>query len=793
MVIGQDLEALWDWWEKGEVFVEIMCMGGSNIVNAPPSVDRPKLDMPKENGERAQLGETTLAETPPNTDGSGIRATRGNRASAELTDLTSPEVCDSVTGNELVDKDVVVKQSGADTQLECDLGGRLIVGCDTDSKGDCDMTWPLTSATTEYDVPVSEILTQGNDRAPQGEDRMAVTAMPEIVTCSSGDCRFQEDQLGGGDFHSDDDTSGKECSKADSGTAGKSSSHRRRRRKDKGAEPVAPCEDVTEEGEGSRKSGAEDLKCLEYFKVPGERDGLKDVTAETPERVDADSAKSEGAEVEEATKEVVPELDTSSSDACSTNPEDGRSEIELLKESLEQEKALRQMAEHRLDELEKLVSELRGHVTVWHSENKALGENVVVLREAVRSLLSEEKLRVRDVQQSSPSDNKAELPIPILAKVVEKGKTEEELAVKAEQDSCPVVTDVLMEVPKVNQEPSVHEENETSFFKCVVEIPEDVRSACASEGAHEAFKKAVEACSVHWAPETEQLVILSTKEVTMKRVAILRDMHLQCLHTKRMILLRNEEATRRLELAREAQNRLLFVEEVILVPKVLVAKVIGRLGRVMQEIVNKSGVKRLRILADDEAKDVGEDGMVPFLVVGSVESLENIRMLLGYRVAYLKEIEQLRHDREQINKELQKMGNRWPALSSHRIERRRGSLRAEGPQDESNRGHKDNGRNGKQRSYRKKPDERDKSSVVSVSSGLSDLGGRPGSGRVDKQSVQTGRMGARGSRHQIDHDAQTRLRGPSRLVGQGDLGTRSRGPWVKTNVQPHKFEQGGGM
>ncbi|CAJ0966993.1 unnamed protein product, partial [Ranitomeya imitator] len=116
-------------------------------------VDSPKVGVTKENGERAQLGETTLAETPPNTDGSGIRATRGNRASAKLTDLTSPEVCDSVTGNELVDKDVVGKQRGADTQLECDLGGRHIVECDTDSKSDYDMTWPVTSATTEYDVP----------------------------------------------------------------------------------------------------------------------------------------------------------------------------------------------------------------------------------------------------------------------------------------------------------------------------------------------------------------------------------------------------------------------------------------------------------------------------------------------------------------------------------------------------------------------------------------------------------------------------------------------------------------
>ncbi|XP_069615454.1 uncharacterized protein aq_1476-like [Ranitomeya imitator] len=43
-----------------------------------------------------------------------------------------------------------------------------------------------------------------------------------------------------------------------------------------------------------------------------------------------------------------------------------------IKEHVEPEKALRQAAEHRVDELEKEVSEVSGHLSTWQSVNKAL-------------------------------------------------------------------------------------------------------------------------------------------------------------------------------------------------------------------------------------------------------------------------------------------------------------------------------------------------------------------------------------------------------------------------------------
>ncbi|XP_069615948.1 arginine and glutamate-rich protein 1-like [Ranitomeya imitator] len=57
-------------------------------------------------------------------------------------------------------------------------------------------------------------------------------------------------------------------------------------------------------------------------------------------------------------------------------------EIELLKEIVEQERVLRQVIEHRVDELEKEVSELRGHLSACQTMNKTVLKDMEVLREA---------------------------------------------------------------------------------------------------------------------------------------------------------------------------------------------------------------------------------------------------------------------------------------------------------------------------------------------------------------------------------------------------------------------------
>jgi len=75
-----------------------------------------------------------------------------------------------------------------------------------------------------------------------------------------------------------------------------------------------------------------------------------------------------------------------------------------------------------------------------------------------------------------------------------------------------------------------------------------------------------------------------------------------------------------------------------------------------------------------------EEGQVPFVFVGTVESISNAKVLLEYHLAHLKEVEQLRQEKLEIDQQLRSMHGPPLSLPNYPVQRRndRGYMEMDG-------------------------------------------------------------------------------------------------------------------
>ena len=289
-------------------------------------------------------------------------------------------------------------------------------------------------------------------------------------------------------------------------------------------------------------------------------------------------------------------------------------------------------------------------------------------------------------------------------------------------------------------------ETNFSIYRTAIEVPLDLHSFC-SKDVHGSFSRSIGALSVSYRRDQNLLVFLAKSQGVIQRANLLSDMHMRNLRTKMNLEQRasevdrtnpstgpapsymgiSREATFRVEpellglaigrqgtnvtnarslggilridldeetctfhiigesdqAIEEARKRLEFIDLTIDVPRKSIGRLIGKKGSLIQEIVDKSGVVKVKIEGDDTTQprnQLSPDDKVPFHFIGRKENVETAQIMMDYQMAHIRDLDKFISEHDDMPTPLinSRPAPRGPNPPSYQREEEHGGYRGPG-------------------------------------------------------------------------------------------------------------------